>query len=139
MDAKAWLESFDKLSTDDKLRVWNSIKAKMDARTLGLEIAKRIAKVILDSNIYEIHSIILFGSYARGDQGPNSDLDLIILSDFNGVGRFERALPLHSMVREETDLPVDLLCFTPEEFNSMFLYRDSAVKEGIVLYEKRRS
>ena len=27
---------------------------------------------------YPIHSLALFGSYARGDQGPTSDVDLVV-------------------------------------------------------------
>ena len=40
--------------------------------------------------IYEdrLHGVYLFGSYARGDQDPESDLDvLIVLNDFSSYSR----------------------------------------------------
>lgn len=62
-----------------------------------------------------IERVVLFGSRARGDARPLSDVDLLIVSaGFRGKSLGERAGPLYAAW--DLDLPVDFLCYTPEEF-----------------------
>lgn len=62
-----------------------------------------------------IERVVLFGSRARGDARPLSDVDLLVVSSaFQGKSLGERAGPLY--VAWDLDLPVDFLCYTPEEF-----------------------
>ena len=84
--------------------------------------------------------IVLFGSYARGTAGPDSDADLLVVMPVRGSRRLkavemERALA-------GVGLPKDLVLVTPEEME-----RDRrlpgtlirpALQEGIVLYERSR-
>jgi uncharacterized protein len=56
-----------------------SRKTTVDQRKLG-EIIRRIVKVAAPEKI------ILFGSAARGEMGPNSDVDLLVIKR----GRFHR-------------------------------------------------
>ena len=60
-----------------------------------------------------IVGIACFGSYAQGDEGPGSDLDLIVIVETSSEP-FER----RSMCFDATDLPVpvDLLVYTRAEF-----------------------
>lgn len=60
--------------------------------------------------------VILFGSHARGDAlRDRSDLDLIIVSqEFAGIPFLERGFRILWSLK--TPLPLDLLCYTPEEF-----------------------
>lgn len=62
----------------------------------------------------EIRRVGYFGSYARGDWGVGSDLDLLIIVD-----QTERPLELRSTRYDTTPLPVpaDLLVYTAEEWN----------------------
>jgi hypothetical protein len=56
---------------------------------------------------YGVAAIGVFGSYARGEQGPDSDLDLLV--DFErpcGLIAFER---LASELSRLLDVPVDLV------------------------------
>jgi len=69
----------------------------------------------------------------KGISNRWSDIDLIIVSkQFKGKGLLQRAPPLH--LKWNLNYPVDLLCYTPEEFNKLkkqiTLVR-YAVKEGI--------
>lgn len=59
----------------------------MDQRTVNEEIMKSIKKYIEKvSKYYDIEAIILFGSYAKGTQREDSDIDIaIISSDFNDI------------------------------------------------------
>ncbi|MCX7918562.1 MAG: nucleotidyltransferase domain-containing protein [bacterium] len=63
---------------------------------------------------YSIHRIYLFGSFARNQLHEGSDIDLIIVGDFQGK-MFERI----ATVLQLTDLPIEPLVYTPDEFNKM--------------------
>src|SRR5437868_478607 len=45
-----------------------------------LAIARRVAEAILGTDGGRIRRIILFGSRARGDANPDSDLDLLVVT-----------------------------------------------------------
>lgn len=65
-----------------------------------------------------LEKVILFGSRARGDARPDSDVDLILVSPaFEGKSVSERAAGLYRAW--DVDIPVDFLCYTPEEFERL--------------------
>jgi predicted nucleotidyltransferase len=57
--------------------------------------------------------IILFGSRARGDHRPNSDVDILVIKE-SSEPRYKRDGPLYTAV---ATLPfeVDVLVYTPQE------------------------
>ena len=59
----------------------------MVERTINREIMESIQKYIEKiSQYYKIEAIILFGSYAKGTEKEDSDIDIaIISSDFNDI------------------------------------------------------
>ena len=58
------------------------VKRTIDSRIMD-SINKYIDKI---SQYYKIEAIILFGSYAKGTENENSDIDIaIISSDFNDI------------------------------------------------------
>ena len=59
----------------------------MVKRTIDNKIMKSIKKYIEKiSQYYKIEAIILFGSYAKGTENEDSDIDIaIISSDFNDI------------------------------------------------------
>jgi uncharacterized protein len=80
--------------------------------------------------------IILFGSAARGEMGPNSDLDLLVVK----AGKFHRRRLTRAIYchLEGIDASVDVVVATPEEVER---YRDTpclviypALREGKVVY-----
>jgi predicted nucleotidyltransferase len=81
--------------------------------------------------LYPVKKVILFGSYARGDQYSNSDVDLIIdcelkgLAFFELVGRLIESIPVKSNIFELREIiqPSDLF--------------DAIKQEGIVIYNAR--
>ena len=82
--------------------------------------------------------IILFGSYARGVAGPDSDVDLLVVIATEGSRR-KLAIQM-DIALADRDIPLDLLVVSPQEFNQ---YRDvtgsvvyPAVREGKVMYEQ---
>ncbi len=85
---------------------------------------------------YRLHAVVLFGSRARGDHGPWSDYDLLIVADFDS--------PYLDRLGEVMELleglgPVEPHPYTLEEALSM-LRRGcptlvDALEEGVTLFE----
>lgn len=77
--------------------------------------------------------ILLFGSRVRGEAREESDIDVIIVSDyFRGV-KFVRRMAL---VLKKVSFPrhVDYICYTPEEFEQVkesSTIVEAALSEGI--------
>jgi len=63
-------------------------------------------------------AVLLIGSRARGTNDPDSDYDIVIVSEhFAGIDRFERQRGLKLLFYEVGGFaPMDLYCITPEEF-----------------------
>lgn len=84
--------------------------------------------------------IILFGSYARGTFGADSDLDLLII--IPGVKHLrEESIRVRRALRGLL-VPVDIVIATPEQIerlgNTAGLVYQTALSEGKVLYEHAR-
>ena len=79
-----------------------------------------------------VHKILVFGSFARKDLNEGSDIDIIIVGDFKE--RFHKRI---AAIIDLTDLPIEPLCYTPEEFDQMVVegncFIEDAVREGVVL------
>jgi predicted nucleotidyltransferase len=80
--------------------------------------------------------IVLFGSAARGDMGPNSDVDLLVVKG----GRFNRRKLTVDIYRNMHGAgeAVDVVIVTPEEIerygNASYLVIEPALREGKVVY-----
>jgi predicted nucleotidyltransferase len=95
-------------------------------------IATRIAEAI------HPQKIILFGSWARGERGPHSDIDLLIIQE-SALPRPQR----YAQVRRlfwGMGLPMDILVYTPEEFaryqSVPGSFTHTVTHEGRVLYAR---
>lgn len=87
---------------------------------------------------FDPERIILFGSAARGDAGPDSDVDLLVVMPAKGLKR-EKQLEIRKALRG-IRVPVDIVVSTPEEFDwrqdIVGTIEYPAVKEGKVLYAR---
>ncbi|MCS7274115.1 MAG: nucleotidyltransferase domain-containing protein [Candidatus Bipolaricaulota bacterium] len=64
-----------------------------------------------------LQGVILFGSWAKDEAYPSSDLDLAVISeDFQGQHRIARRLFLAE--RWTSDVPADILGLTPQELRT---------------------
>ena len=62
--------------------------------------------------------VYLFGSRARGDARPDSDIDLIIVSSaFSGMPPWKRWEVLGDAISEDFE-PIEVRAYSPEEFDS---------------------
>ena len=77
---------------------------------------------------HKIEEMILFGSRVSGKPHKDSDVDLIVVGNFKGKNSLKRAPELY--FEWDLDLPVDFLCYTPEEFNKL-KNRISIVREAM--------
>jgi predicted nucleotidyltransferase len=82
--------------------------------------------------------IILFGSYARGDALPDSDVDLLVVMSVTGSKR-QKAVKIGVALH---DIPIakDVIVVTPEEFewrkDVVGTIEWPASREGKVLYAR---
>jgi predicted nucleotidyltransferase len=95
------------------------------------EIIRRIVEVAAPERI------ILFGSAARGEMGPHSDLDLLVIK--SGIdSRLDLAGEIYTHMRG-VDYAVDIIVATPEDIerygDSIGLVYRPALREGRVIYD----
>jgi len=95
---------------------------------------RSITKQLIEK--YGPEKIILFGSAARGDKGPDSDADFLIIKKQTPYYGSERIMEVSSLI--ERNIPVDFLIYRPEEFEKRLEMGDpflkAILKEGRVLY-----
>jgi hypothetical protein len=116
---------------------WNSAGPRFADRDEVLDLARKTARQT--ANQYpEVSEILLFGSFARGDYGLRSDLDLpIILQASNEaaperINRFLTYAPLY---------PTDMLVYTDKELRARISGGDAflarAVEESIQIWPEK--
>ena len=100
-------------------------------------IAEMVRRIVTRFNPLKV---ILFGSHARGDAGPDSDVDLLVVLPPNGSRR-QQAIEI-DVALSGIRLPVDVIVVTPDD-----IVRDRdipgtvvrpALREGRVLYERAK-
>ncbi len=99
------------------------------------EIQQMIRRIV---SRFRPERIILFGSHARGDAGPDSDVDLLVVMPVEGSRR-EKAVEI-GVALQDIRLPKDIIVTTPEAFEARSeipgtIERLSA-REGRVLYAR---
>ena len=99
------------------------------------EIRQMVRRIVSQ---FHPEKIILFGSHARGDAGPDSDVDLLIVMPYLGSRR-EKQVEIR-LALKSIRIPKDIVVTAPEEF----LWRKEvpgtierpAAREGKVLYAR---
>lgn len=88
-----------------------------------------ISEFISEINkIVKINCIILFGSQARGDFTPYSDVDLILIGDFKEKF-MKRASKL--LTYNKSNLNIEIFCYTKKEFEKMFSDGNALILDAI--------
>lgn len=105
-------------------------------RELTSELLEEIKRRILAVSNPE--KIVLFGSYARGDFKPDSDLDLLVVQgDVKAVR--QESVRLRRALRGLL-IPIDVIVVTSQQMerhrDTVGLIYGPALQEGRVLYER---
>ena len=103
----------------------------MPKRMYTIEEIKAIVKPV--ALTYGVERVALFGSYARGDATPNSDIDLYIdkgaISGYIALSGFQQDL--------EDRLQVSVDVITTGALDQDENFRNTIEREKVLLYEKR--
>ena len=107
-----------------RTRKTTTVQAQID------RMVKRIVKR------FAPEKIILFGSAARGEMGPNSDVDLLVIKG-SKCNRWRLTTAIYRHLRGK-GAPVDVVVVTPEEVerygDSPYLVIHPALREGKIVY-----
>lgn len=99
------------------------------------EIQRMVRQIV---SRFHPERIILFGSHARGNAGPGSDVDLLVVMPFLG-SKLEKQLEIRLALRD-IHIPKDIVVTTPEEFHWRKeipgTIERPAAREGKILYAR---
>jgi len=104
-------------------------------------IPMRAIRSVVEKIVEKFHPerVILFGSYAYGRPGPESDVDLLVIMKTHLRSRQQR-LEI-SRALSPRPFPLDILVRTPEELEERLAQGDiflhEVVTRGKVIYERR--
>lgn len=88
---------------------------------------------------FQPEKVVLFGSWAYGQPGPDSDVDLLVVKEADDIRRLRREIDGSIFPRP---FPIDLIVYTPEQLEQARNERDFFITEiltkGQFLYERRR-
>ena len=86
-----------------------------------------------------LKKVILYGSYARGDYEKNSDIDIMILTDFNDKELVEYRMKIRDLACDlelENDVIISPLVRNIDKYNNridIIPFYMNVQKEGVVL------
>ena len=114
-----------------KFREWeDTFQSRAKRMAYIRKLCQRIAAA------YQPEKIILFGSHAYGTPTPESDVDLLIVMDYEGPS-IEQTLKIHNELDIVT--PVDFLVRTPREVIARLqdgdMFMVDIMQRGKVMYE----
>lgn len=104
-------------------------------RSVRKEIREMVDRIVRE---FDPERIILFGSHARGEGGPDSDVDLLVVMPVQGSKR-DKAVEI-GVALHDVRVPKDIIVTTPEEFewrkDIPGTIERPAAMQGEVLYAK---
>jgi predicted nucleotidyltransferase len=108
---------------------------RKDSHSVDRAIQAMVRRIVRQ---FRPERVILFGSHARGDAGPDSDVDLLVVMPVEGSRR-EKQIDIRVALH---DIPVakDVIVTSPEDFawrkETVGTIEYPAVREGKVLYAR---
>jgi predicted nucleotidyltransferase len=104
------------------------------------EKAKNEINLMVDAlvNTGIVSRILLFGSYARGEETPSSDVDLCVLTQTKPKSNVELIANFRKSVRGVRTMPMDLLAYNQDNFyfhaERPTSFEHEIAKTGVLLY-----
>jgi predicted nucleotidyltransferase len=103
-----------------------------DSNTILVKVRQAVQSVAPDA------TVILYGSYARGDYNSNSDFDILVLLDKNSISRDDEKrikYPLYD-IEFETGKIISPLVLSRRKWESLHRitpFYENVKKEGVIL------
>jgi len=105
----------------------------MIATDLINDIVNKIA------NRFNPDKIILFGSYASGNQNENSDIDLLVIKESDEPFQYRDFEIRKYLIGTST--PMDIIVYTSAEYeeekNNRYSFINNTLKTSKILYERQ--
>ena len=104
------------------------------------KILKQFISQISDLIGDRLKKVILYGSYARGDYKNNSDIDIMILTDFNDEELAKYRMEIRDLACDlelENDIIISPIVRNIEKYNNrinVIPFYMNVQKEGVVLH-----
>lgn len=104
-----------------------------------IEISPEEIRAVADqiARKFNPQRIILFGSYARGNSHPSSDVDLLVILEENAN---ELDIEIKVILSVAHKFPMDILVRSPREIEKRLQMGDpfirGIIEQGVVLYER---
>ncbi|MBL7129504.1 MAG: nucleotidyltransferase domain-containing protein [Ignavibacteria bacterium] len=102
----------------------------VDIKNIKVEILKIV-------KYFQPEKIILFGSYAKGNPEPDSDVDLLVIIETK-KSTWDISVEISIMLKHS--FPIDIVVRTPKEINKRLNHGDYFIKDiienGKILYER---
>jgi predicted nucleotidyltransferase len=143
-------ECINRITTDEVLGACRKILARFqNGETVSLavkannkhlpaeaySIAQRLHEGLAADRIY------VFGSYARGQVGPDSDLDFLVVVPRSDVSSYDRAVEAYRLAGE-VSVPKDIVVLTQTEWDKQIKAPSSlcstVLREGILIDHEPR-
>jgi predicted nucleotidyltransferase len=109
------------------------MKARKSHQEIIDEMVRRIKEHV------KPEKIILFGSYARGTAGPDSDVDLMVVLSIEKSARRKKAAEIYRLLGG-VGLPKDIIIVSPDDLvnyrNLIGTIIKPALEEGKVIYDQ---
>ena len=109
------------------------------------ELSPELVQQIVDRIVKAANpeKIVLFGSRARGTHRPDSDIDLLVITNKPAEPRSQDSVPINSVLSDlRLGVDKEILVRTPEQIEewsgASLAIETKALREGKVLYEKQR-
>lgn len=108
-----------------------------------MDDGRKVRKVVLDiveriRSEYRPKRIVLFGSFARGTPGPDSDIDLLIVKETSERPIDRRVAVARIAADPKRIIPLEPIVLTPAELESRIAagdqFVDEILKSGELLY-----
>jgi predicted nucleotidyltransferase len=110
---------------------------KLRMRETRQEEIKKMVELIVER--FHPEKVILFGSHARGEASPDSDVDLLVVMPVRGSRR-EKAVQI-GVALQDIRVAKDIIVTTPENFEWRKgvpgTIERPADREGLVLYARQ--
>lgn len=111
---------------------------KVNPKIVVKEYLKNIPRSI------KVKGIFLFGSYATGRVGNDSDIDIIVISpnfkNISFIKRLEMLSHVQGAGKITRSVPMDIFGYTPKEFKDIdkeSIVMRRAKKEGKMIYDSK--